>query len=148
MCVLEKRVRLSISSGLVDLSKYIKQAIVRYDVMVQLIAMHKAAGKPDYQHLDMGKVRQRASELNSSNEAAIPCGLQDVLDTSDDDRLNDTTDKAATPAERVSNEQQLQSEMARARPLTLVAQRDNDAQKKKTWRRVGRRHWQQSRRYH
>ena len=96
--LLEKRVRLSISSGLVDLNKYIKQATVRFDVMVQLIALHKAAGKPDYQHLDMDRVRQRAFDLNPFSEAAIPFGLQDVLDRSDDDRLDATTDKAATHA--------------------------------------------------
>ena len=106
-----------------------KQATVRFDVMVQLIALHKAAGKPDYQHLDMERVRQRAFDLNPTNEAATPCGLQDVLDSSDDERLDATTDKAATPAERVSNEVQLEAEMDRARPLILVPQRDGDAQR-------------------
>ena len=112
-----------------DLNKYIKQATVRFDVMVQLIALHKAAGKPDYQHLDMERVRQRASDSNPSNEAAIPFGIEDVLDSSDDERLDATTDKAAAPAERVSNEVQLETEMDRARPLALVAQRDGDAQR-------------------
>ena len=46
--LLEKRVKISITSGLVDLNKYIQQATVRYDIMVRLIATHKAAGEPDY----------------------------------------------------------------------------------------------------
>ena len=81
-----------------DLNKYIKQATARFDVMVQLIALHKAAGKPDYQHLDMERVRQRAFDLNPSSEAAISAGLEDALDSSDDEKLHATTDKAATPA--------------------------------------------------
>ena len=42
--VLEKRVKISSTSGLVDLSRYVQQATVRYDVMVRLIAMHKPLG--------------------------------------------------------------------------------------------------------
>jgi len=114
---------------LVDLNKYIKQATVRFDVMVQLVALHKAAGKPDYQHVNMKRVEERARQLNPSNEAAVPLGLDDVLDTSDDERLEAATDKAATPAERISNDAQLEAEMSRARPLVIVAQRDSDAQK-------------------
>ena len=45
--ILESRVRLVISSGLVDL-KLIKQATVRRHIVVQLIAMHRDAGHPDY----------------------------------------------------------------------------------------------------
>jgi hypothetical protein len=127
--LLQKRVRLSISSGLVDLNKYLQQATVRHDVMVRLIAMHKAAGKPDYQHLDMRKVEERARMLNASNEPAIPTGLDDVLDSSEDEKFDGATDKAATPAERVFSASGLETEMQRARPLTLVVQRDSDAQK-------------------
>ena len=46
--VLMSRVRLSITSGLVDLNKHMKEATVRRDVVVQLIRMHKDAGRPDY----------------------------------------------------------------------------------------------------
>ena len=51
------------------------------------------------------------------------------MEESEDEKLDDTTDKAATPAERVCSEQSLKREMDRARPLTLVVQRDSDAQK-------------------
>ena len=127
--ILEKRVKLSITSGLVDLNKYVRQATVRYDVMVRLIAMHKAAREPDYVNLDMNQVAANARLLNPSNEPQVPSGLQHVLDPSDDEKLDDATDKAATPAERLVSEESLLREMDRARPLTLVVQRESDAQK-------------------
>ena len=39
------------------------------------------------------------------------------------------TDKAATPAARISNKKDLQMEMVRTRPQLLLTQRDSDAQK-------------------
>ena len=101
---------------------------MRYDVTVRLIAMHKAAGEQDYQHVNMRNVEARARLLNPGNEAIVPDCLKHVLEESDDEKLDDTTDKAATPAERLISETSLQREMDRARPLTVVVQRDSDAQ--------------------
>ena len=123
------RVRLSITSGLVDLNKHMKQATVRRDIVVQLIRMHRDAGHPDYQGIDMKRVDQRARELAPTNDPTIPSGLSDVLDEDSDEALDDDVDKAATPAARIWNEKDLQMEMERTRPQLLLTQRDSDAQK-------------------
>ena len=82
---LMSRVRLSITSGLVELNKHMKQATVRRDVVVQLIKMHKDAGHPDYKCVDMEEVKRRAEELTPSKDAAIPIGLLDVLEMDEDE---------------------------------------------------------------
>ena len=123
------RVRLSITSGLVDLNKHMKQATVRRDVVVQLIRMHRDAGHPDYAKIFMSRVEKRALELAPTNEPTIPTGLLDVLDEDSDERLDDNVDKAATPAPRMYNAEDLQLEMERTRPQILLNQRDSDTQK-------------------
>ena len=52
-----------------------------------------------------------------------------MLDTDDDEGLDDAVDKAATPAVRISNEDDLEREMDRARPQLLVGQRDSGGQR-------------------
>ena len=123
------RVRLSITSGLVDLNKHMKQATVRRDVVVQFIRMHRDSGHPDYTNVFMERVEQRARELAPTNDPTIPSGLLDVLDEDEDEDLDDDVDKAATPAVRIYNEKDLQLEMERTRPQLLLNQRDSDAQK-------------------
>ena len=54
--VLAARVRISITAGLVDLNRLIRQATVRRNIVVQLIRMHRDAGHPDYVGLDMQDV--------------------------------------------------------------------------------------------
>ena len=66
--ILTKRVKVSLSAGLVDLDKLLREATVRYDVMVRLIQMHKDAGHPDYMHCNMARVAQHANALNPDNE--------------------------------------------------------------------------------
>ena len=58
--VLMSRVRLSITSGLVDLNKHMREATVRRDIVVQLIRMHKDAGHPDYQSINMEDVKHKS----------------------------------------------------------------------------------------
>ena len=106
-----------------------KQATVRRDVVVQLIRMHRDAGHPEYQAIDMKDVERRAQELAPTNEPVIPNGLLDVLDEDSDESLDDDVDKAATPAVRIWNEKELEAEMDRARPQLLLNQRDSDVQK-------------------
>ena len=50
-------------------------------------------------------------------------------DDDEDDGSIGAVEKAATPAELAIDEENLQRHMARARPMTLVPQRDSDAQK-------------------
>ena len=123
------RVRLSISAGLVDLNKHIKQATVRRDIVVQLIRMHRDSGDPDYAGINMQSVEKRARELAPTDAPTIPNGLMDVLGEDSDEDLDDDMDKAATPAPRIWNEQELQKQMEFGRPQLLLAQRDSDAQK-------------------
>ena len=127
--LLEARVRLSIASGLVDLNKYIREATIRREVVVQLIRMIRDAGHPDYQSVNMAQVERRSRELASTSEPTIPSGLIHLLGDSEDEALDDDVDKAATPAERISNAQQLQQEMERTRPHVLLSQRDVDSNK-------------------
>ena len=77
--VLAARVRIAISSGLVDLNALIKQATVRRNIVVQLIRMHRDANHPDYK-VDMACVEKQAKTLAPTDEPTIPNGLLDVLD--------------------------------------------------------------------
>ena len=52
---------------------------------------------------DMREVEERACDLAPTEEATIPTGFFETLDESDDEALDDTVDKAATPAERIWN---------------------------------------------
>ena len=58
--ILQARVQVSIASGLVDLNKCVKEATVRRPVVTQLIQMHRDAGHPDYQKINMESVVRRA----------------------------------------------------------------------------------------
>ena len=127
--ILAKRVKVSVTAGLIDLNSLLREATVRYDVIVRLIQMHKDAGHADYTRVNMERVKALAKTLNSSGEPTIPSEIADLLDASDDGHLDDATDKAATPAERVHHESNLKRELARSRPMVLVPQRDSDAQK-------------------
>ena len=127
--VLASRVQISIAAGLVDLNKCIKEATVRRNVVVQYIRMQQDAGHPDYQHVDMHRVELRARELTDSDVATIPSCLLDVLSEEATEDLSDGVDKAAAPAERLSNLEELTREMDRVRPQIMLAQRDSDARK-------------------
>ena len=78
--VLAARVRISISAGLVDLNRLIRQATVRRNIVVQLIRMHRDAGHPDYVGLDMRGVERRAQTLASSDEPSIPNELAELFE--------------------------------------------------------------------
>ena len=128
--VLANRVRLVISSGLVDLNKLLKQATVRKPIVLQLIAQQRDAGNVDYTNIDMAEVEENAKQLTSSDAAALPNGLADFFNAEDrGDKPFLGVDKAATPAERVYNFSGLESELDRARPMLLSAQRDSDVNK-------------------
>ena len=79
----------------------------------------------------MRGVAKRAEELASTDEPTIPSGLVQFLEEApgNDGRDFSGVDKAATPAERVRSEAQLEREMERQRPQTLVPQRDSDAKR-------------------
>ena len=127
--VLAQRVKLAITAGLTDLNKCIQQATIRRNVVVQLIRMQRDAGHPDYQQQDLAKVALRAKMMTPTDDPSIPAGILELLDEKDEDAPYLGVDKAATPAERLHSEAQLEREMNRARPQILVAQRDSDANK-------------------
>ena len=127
--VLAARVRVVISSGLVDLNALIKQATVRRNIVVQLIRMHRDAKHPDYK-VDLRSVEERAKELAPTDEPTIPNGLTEILASEEEEDIPFLgTDKAATPAERIYDPEGLEKELDRARPLLLMPQRDSDATK-------------------
>jgi len=127
--ILASRVQVQISAGLVDLNKCIKEATVRRNVVVQLIRMHRDAGHPDYQRCNMADVALKARELADTDEPTIPAGLADILEEDSDDPVELGVDKAATPAERIWNIEDLCKHMERARPTLMLSQRDSDANK-------------------
>ena len=127
--VLAARVQVAIGSGLVDLNKCIREATIRRPIVVRLIEMHREKGHVDYQKQSMEDVRRRVQELAPTDEPTIPTGLVEALESDDEDALEDPVDKAAAPAVRVWNEEELHGEMDRNRPLVLVAQRDTDSQR-------------------
>ena len=81
--ILASRVRLVISSGLVDLNKLLKQATVRKHIVLQLIAQHRDAGHLDYSNSDKAQVKEQSMQLTSSDEAALPNGLAEFFSTVD-----------------------------------------------------------------
>ena len=87
--------------------------------MLRLIQMHKDAGEADFVSVDM----------NATNDPRVPIQFVDMLNATDDANLDDATDKAATSAERIHSSENLEKELQRTRPLTLLVQRDSDAQK-------------------
>merc|ERR1712138_148789 len=127
--VLAARVRVTIAAGLVDLNKLLRQRTVRRNVVEQLIRMRKEAGHPEYQHVDMHEVKRRSRELATSDEPAIPSGLVEFLNAEDEvaEEFFSGVDKAAILAERAFTAADLHRNLERARPQTLVAQRDSDA---------------------
>ena len=128
--VLASMVKLQISSGVVCLNNHIKHATVRRNVVVQLIRMFKDSGHPDYQHLHMPDVEVKAQNLAATDEPSVPYGLAEVFHSDVESEEESTlVDKAATPAERIWNEDELHSELDRARPNILTSQRDSDALK-------------------
>ena len=128
--VLAARVRLVITSGLTDLSKLLRQATVRRNIVVQLIRMQRDAGHPDFQKVDMRNVASRAKELAPSDDATIPNGIAHFFDGEEDEDVPFLgVDKPATPAERTRNAADLEKDLQRARPLVLAAQRDSDVNK-------------------
>ena len=90
--------------------------------------MFRNAGRPEYQHLKDDVIRAKAAELCPTDEACIPRGVEEVLQSDIDEILSHaTTDKAATPVERTWFQEDLRRDMDRARPQNLVSQRDSDA---------------------
>ena len=129
--VLAARVRISITAGLVDLNRLIRQATIRRNIVVQLIRMHRDAGHPDYAGIDMRDVERRAQTLATNDEPCIPNELAEFFDIESEEEKEDFigVDKAATPAERILSDTDLLREFERARPLALMAQRDSDVNK-------------------
>ena len=122
--------RVCIESGLVELNKHIREATVRRNVVVQLIRMFRDSGHPDYNNIDMQDVEARASFLAHTDDPSIPLGLTELLDEQHDNNADDeTVDKAATPAERLRNVEDLDKHMQRSRPQLFFPQRDSDAGK-------------------
>ena len=125
--VLAARMRVVVTSGLVDVGRLLKQATVRRNVVVQIIRMLRDAGHPDYEKLDMQEVNRQAKQLSSTDDAVIPNSLAEFFNEEAEEFLG--VDKAATPAERNHSEMDLARDLERVRPLLLVPQRDSDANK-------------------
>ena len=126
------------------LNKVLKEATVRVDIVIRLISMLKDSGHPDFERVEMREVERLAWNLvprnTSGQEPTVPVGVLDVMGDaeadasgsehteSEEENKNDgTTDKAATPAERIENIAQLERNCERLRPLLVLPQRDSDA---------------------
>ena len=70
--VLAARMRVVVTSGLVDVSRLLRQATVRRNVVVQLIRMHRDAGHPDYVNVDMRRVNRQSEQLAPTDDATRP----------------------------------------------------------------------------
>ena len=78
--VLAARVRISITAGLVDLNRLIRQATMRRNIVVQFIHMHRYAGHPDYVGVDMRDVERLAQTFATNDELCIPNGLAEFFE--------------------------------------------------------------------
>ena len=116
--ILASRVRLCITAGFVNLNKCLKEATVRVDIVIRLICMLKDSRHPVFQRVNMREVEVLAWNLvprnTSGHEATFPVGVEDLFDATEpgesesdgtdhdhEDKNDGTTDKAATPAERI-----------------------------------------------
>ena len=107
-----------------------REITVRRDIVVQLIEMHRKAGDERNKNLNMEEVRKKARELAATTEPTIPNGLEQVLgEDLGEDFADLEMDKAATPAERLFSQEDLQRNLARTRPQVLLPERDSDAKK-------------------
>ena len=93
--LLASRVRLCISAGLVDLNKCLKEATLRRNVVMQLIRMHRDAGDPDYQNLDMREAEVRARTLSPNDPTGdtptIPLDVLDVINDEEGEEAHSNT---------------------------------------------------------
>ena len=87
--VLAARVRISITAGLVDLNRLIRQATIRRNIVVQLIRMHRDAGHPDYAGIDMRDVERRAQTLATNDEPCIPNELAEFFEIESEEGKED-----------------------------------------------------------
>ena len=85
----------------------------------------------------MNDVADRAKFLAPTDDPTIPHGLAEFFTAPEDDTLFIGVDKAATPAERIWSQEELQKDMLRQRPQFLIAQRDSDACKDVESSRIG-----------
>lgn len=127
--VLAARVRITIASGLVDVNWLLRQAAIRRIVVVQLIRMRRDADHPAYRGIDIRGVQRRARELASTDGPGIPSELVEFLEGADEvaGEFFSGVDKAATSTERAYSQADHCRNLERARPQTLVVQRDADA---------------------
>ena len=70
--VLASSVQVHVSGGLLQVSRYMKEATVRRYVVIRLILMKKESGHRDYQHLDTDVVRERAEALTRRGDGTLP----------------------------------------------------------------------------
>ena len=130
---LKMRCQISITSGLVELNKLLRQTTIRREHVLTYIKMKKDAGHKDFQHQDVGKVKKKLYAWIPTDAATIPPEFQLTCDAlldelgPSDDFLG--TDKQATPAERNQDPLQLQKDLERCRPQILCAQRHTDSGK-------------------
>jgi hypothetical protein len=111
---------------------------VRRNVVVGLITHYHNSGHPDYQcKRMMVDLKENTAQLTSGDHAEIPAGLVDLLHDEAEGQPFIGTDKAAIPAERNFDEQNLQRDLARSRPLIMVPQRESDAFKNVELSRIG-----------
>ena len=135
---LAARVRIIVSAGLLSLNKLIAGATVRRNVVIALITHYHNIGHPDYQcKRMMADLKENTAQMTSGDHAEIPAGLVDLLDAEAEAQPLIGTDKAAIPAERHFDTQNLQRDLERSRPLILVPQRESDAFKKVELSRIG-----------
>ena len=72
---------------------------------------------------------KESCHVRVSDNPTIPPDILGILNNEDEADLYEGVDKAATPAERLQTTTELKRELERSRPLSLVAQRDSDANK-------------------
>ena len=131
--VLAARVQIQLTSGIVNLKEHLKQATVRRHIVERLILLWRDAGHPDFKRVFMEKVHRRCALLADTDAPTIPKDVCEFLDLKGDgdggEGVYEGVDKAATPAEPLRSEDDLQRDMGRSRPLLLFPQRDSDANK-------------------
>ena len=74
-------------------------------------------------------IKNKTCIVKTSDDPKIPPDILGILNDDDGKELFEGVDKHATPAERIYTNTDLERDMDRQNPLSLVSQRDSDANK-------------------
>jgi hypothetical protein len=107
------------------LARFVHQALVRRDVVVELITEMKASGHPAYQHVDLEKMREKAIRTLSANpEGEVPPEVAKVMPF-DSHLDNIQVQKQATPVAARASLEEVARRFDEQKPNAVVLEKSS-----------------------